>query len=148
MIKLMTHRYLVFWQLLLVTLAGGCSSLIAEYDQVSYQQAVSLKVESLALMDKAVKPYSDHEASVDALLINLEKAYEYDKGRPKNEIVTRQWEILRDPNRHLLGGFLQRWKNEKQFGKAYVVEAKNNVALAYDQIIGLLSGLNKREEVK
>jgi hypothetical protein len=148
MIERMTHRYLVLWQLLLVTLAGGCSSLIAEYDQVSYQRAVSLKVDSLALMDKAVEPYSDHEASVDALLIKLEKAYEYDKGRPKNEIVTRQWEILRDPNGHLLGHFFQRWKNEKRLGKAYVVGAKKNVALAYDQIIGLLSGLNKREEVK
>ena len=148
MIERMTHRYLVFWELLLVTLAGGCSSLIAEYDQVSYQQAVSLKVESLALMDKAVKPYSDHEASVDALLINLEKAYEYDKGRPKNEVVTRQWEILKDPNRRLLGYFLQRWRDEKQLSEAYVVGQKKSVSLAYDQIIGLLSGQIKREKVE
>jgi hypothetical protein len=148
MIKLMTHRYLVFWQLLLVTLAGGCSSLIAEYDRVAYQQAVSLKVESLALMDKAVEPYSNHQAFVDALLLNLEKAYEYDKGRPKNEVVTRQWEILKDPNRRLLGYFLQRWRDEKQLSEAYVVGQKKSVSLAYDQIIGLLSGQIKREKVE
>jgi len=148
MIERMTHRYLVFWELLLVTLAGGCSSLIAEYDQVSYQQAVSLKVESLALMDKAVEPYSNHQASVDALLLNLEKAYEYDKGRPKNEVVTRQWEILKDPNRRLLGYFLQRWRDEKQLSEAYVVGQKKSVSLAYDQIIGLLSGQIKREKVE
>jgi hypothetical protein len=148
MIERMTHRYLVFWELLLVTLAGGCASSVAEYDRVAYQQAVSLKVESLALMDKAVEPYSNHQASVDALLLNLEKAYEYDKGRPKNEVVTRQWEILKDPNRRLLGYFLQRWRDEKQLSEAYVVGQKKSVSLAYDQIIGLLSGQIKREKVE
>jgi len=148
MIERMTHRYLVLWELLLVTLAGGCASSTAEYDRAAYQQAVSLKVESLVLMDKAVEPYSNHEASVDALLVNLEKAYEYDKGRPKNEAVTRQWEILKDPNRRLLGYFLQRWRDEKQLSKAYVVGQKKNASLAYDQIIGLLSGQIKREQVE
>jgi hypothetical protein len=85
---------------------------------------------------------------VDALLVNLEKAYEYDKNRPKNEAVTRQWEILRDPSRRLLGYFLHRWKDEKQLREAYVVGQKKNVSLAYDQIIGLLSGQIKRDEVE
>jgi hypothetical protein len=148
MIERMVHRYLVLWPLLLVTLSGGCASTVAEYDRVAYQQAVALKVESVALMDKAVGPYSDHEASVDALLVKLEKAYEYDKGRPKNEAVTKQWEILRDPNRHLLGYFLQRWKNEGQLSAVYVAGQKTNVSLAYDQIIGLLSGQIKRDKVE
>jgi hypothetical protein len=148
MIKCMTHRYLVLCLILLNTLAGGCVSNVAEYDRVSYQQAVALKVESLNLMDKAVEPYSDYEISVDALLVNLEKAYEYDKGRPKNEAVARQWEILKDPNRNLLGHFLQRWKDEGHLGKAYILGQKKNVSLAYDEIIGLLSGQIKRDNVE
>ena len=144
MIEHMTLRSLVLWPLLLVALAGGCASSVAVYDQEAYKQAVALRVESLALMDKAVEPYSNHEASVDALLVNLEKAYQYDRGRPGNEAVTRQWEILKDPNHRLLGYFLQRWKDEKQLRKAYVDGQKKNVSLAYDEIISLLGSQIKQ----
>ncbi|MBN1360223.1 MAG: hypothetical protein JW993_06510 [Sedimentisphaerales bacterium] len=66
MIECRIHRYahLVWWPLLVVTLGGGCASTVAEYDRVAYQHAVALKVESLALMGKAVEPYVNHEASV------------------------------------------------------------------------------------
>jgi hypothetical protein len=115
---------------------------------VSYEKAVVLKVESLEIMEKAVEPYPDHGASVDALLVEIEKAYEYDKNRPKNELVTKQWEILKDPDRRVLGYFLQRWKNETQLSRAYVDGQKKTVSLAYDQIIGLLSGQIKEGEIE
>lgn len=47
------------------------------------------------------------------MVTKIDIAYEYAKGRPKNAISARQWEILKGPNRHLLGGFLQRWKLER-----------------------------------
>jgi hypothetical protein len=148
MIERMTHRCLALWLLLLIAMTGGCASSVAEYDRLAYQQAVALKVESLALMDKAVEPYANHKASVDVLLVNLEKAYEYDKGRPKNEAVVKQWEILKDPDRRLLGYFLRRWQDEEQLNEAYVVGQKKSVSLAYDQIIGLLSGQIRPQNIE
>ena len=148
MIERMTHRCLALWVLLLIAMTGGCASSVAEYDRQAYQQAVALKVESLALMDKAVEPYSNHKASVDALLVSLEKAYEYDKGRPRNEAVVKQWEILKDPDRRLLGYFLRRWQDEEQLNEAYVVGQKKSVSLAYDQIIGLLSGQIRPQNIE
>ena len=143
MTKLINYRSLFMWLALLALLLGGCSSLITKYDNVAYQQATSLKVESLAVMDKAVSQYSIHENAVSELIIKVEKAYEYAKGRPKNEIITEQWRIIKDPTRNLLGGFLERWKEKGKLSAVFVAEAKVNVSKAYDQIIGLESGLIK-----
>jgi hypothetical protein len=67
-------------------------------------------------------------------------AYEYAKGRPKNTFSARQWEILKDPERNLLGGFLKKWKDEKVLGKTFVDDAIELVGDAFDTIIGLESG--------
>ncbi len=65
---------------------------------------------------------------------------------PKNELSTRQWEILKDPDRHLLGGFISRWKNEDKLGKTFIDNAKKGLIMqAFDQIIGLESGKIKRK---
>jgi hypothetical protein len=125
--------------LILLSSMLQCAS-ISPYSPTAYQYATSLKVESLMLMDKATEPYATHQAEVAALVTKIDIAYEYAKGRPKNEISTRQWEILKAPDHHLLGGFLQRWKHELQLSGPFVTEAKGLVADAFDTIIGLESG--------
>lgn len=142
-------KYLVNYRMSLICLflfaitVSGCPSLIAKYDKVAYQQATSLKVDSLALMDKATEPFANHKAAVEELKIKVNKAYEYAKGRPKNEIITKQWSIMKDPSRNLLGGFLSRWGKKGTLSETFVNEAKGNVSLGFDQIIGLESGLIK-----
>ncbi len=124
-----------------------CSS-ISTFSQYAYEQATSLKVESLDLMDKAVEDYADHQQAAEALQTNLQKALEYSKGRPDNEFSTRQWEILLSPDRNLLGYFLKRWKDEGKLSPAYTKEAKGLVSDAFDTIIGLESGKIKPSNVK
>ncbi len=144
--KLVINQKLtVLWLTLWVISASGCAALIDKYDKVAYQNATSIKVDALVLMDKATEPYSQNESCVEELKIQVEKAYEYAKGRPKNEIVTKQWAIMKDPNRNLLGGFLERWKDKKTLSKIFITEAKNNISLGFDQIIGLESGKIKPE---
>jgi hypothetical protein len=144
-----TARYLttgfMVWILLLALAISGCSSFTSKYDEIAYEQATALKVDSLALMDKANEPYSIHEDAIQELVVKVDKAYEYAKGRPKNEIITQQWSIIKDPNRNLLGGFLKRWKEKGTLSDIFIKEAKGNVALGFDQIIGLESGLIKPE---
>jgi hypothetical protein len=133
--------------LILLSSMLQCAS-ISPYSPTAYQYATSLKVESLMLMDKATEPYATHQAEVAALVTKIDIAYEYAKGRPKNEISTRQWEILKAPDHHLLGGFLQRWKHESQLSGPFVTEAKGLVADAFDTIIGLESGKVTPAEVQ
>ncbi len=146
--NIVNKKLSVIWLILFSVVFSGCSLQIDKYDKVAYQNATSIKVDSLALMSKATEPYEKNEESVDALKIEVEKAYEYAKGRPKNEIVTKQWEIMKDPDRNLLGGFFARWQMKEVLSKNFIAEAKKNISLGFDQIIGLESGKIKPEESK
>ena len=97
------HPLFTFFSLLLIlTGLPGCAT-ISLFSPAAYEQATSLKVESLTLMDKAAEPFEKRRIEVEALHIKIEKAYEYAKGRPENEIAARQWELLKDPDRRGAG---------------------------------------------
>ena len=124
----------------LLLVISSCSPSIAPFSHIAYQQAVELKVDSLKLMDQAELPYSETQKAILKLETRLDKAYEFAKGRPKNEYSTDQWQILIDPNHNLLGGFLSRWQTEESLGRAFIVATKQLVSEAFDSIIELESG--------
>jgi hypothetical protein len=124
----------------------GCA--ISPYSETAYQNATSLKVDSLNLVDKAVEDYSAHQSEVADLSTKLQKAYEYAKGLPNNEIVTQQWQIMLAPDRHLLGGLLKEWKEQSKLSSVFVTEEKGQISDGFDQIIGLESGKVKPSDVK
>lgn len=126
---------------------GACGPSISEFNARAYEQATALKVESLHLMEKATEPYADHASAVETHRRNLEKAYEFARGRPNNQISARQWEILIDPKRDLLGGFLRDWKTNSSFSETFVREKKAQIEEAYDTIIELESGKRNPEDV-
>jgi hypothetical protein len=123
-------------------LLTGCST-IGPFSPKAYEQATSLKVEALATMDKATEPFASKKPEIEALKINIDKSYEYSKGRPQNEETTRQWAIIKDPSRNSLGGFLKRWEDSKTLKKEYIQEAKNLVSDGFDAVIELESGKRK-----
>lgn len=128
--------------------AAACGPTISEFNARAYEQATSLKVEALALMDAATAPYAEHADAVEQFRTELRKAHEYAKGRPNNEISAQQWRILIDPERDLLGGFLADWKRQSSFSSAFVEEKKTQVARAFDTIIELESGKKAPDEVR
>jgi hypothetical protein len=132
----------LFYCLLIVAFLAACST-IAPFSQAAYQQATSLKVEALSTMDKASEPYDKHKAVVEALIINLDKSYEYARGRPKNEDSSRQWKMITDPAGNSLGGFLSRWKEDSTLNPRFIEEAKMEVSDAFDAAIELESGKRK-----
>jgi hypothetical protein len=129
--------------LISASIALSACSLIAHYDQVAYEHATSAKVDTIALMDKATGSYDDHQKEIEALVLELNKAYEYDRGRALNKLTVAQWDILRDPNRNLVGGFLKLWKTKGSLGATFIGEKKQQVSDAFDQIIALESGKPK-----
>lgn len=115
----------------------SCAPTMAKFDYVAYENAISLKVETLYLMSKATNPYPEFSEKVEALQLEFDKAYEYARQIPNNEITTRQWEILKNPDNNLLGGFLKRWQEEATLSSYFIEEAKIQVSGAFDNIIGL-----------
>lgn len=133
----------------LIALCAGVScSTISTFDQAAYEHATSAKVDALALMDRATSDYSAHQQEIAAVDLELKKAYEYDKGRPLNEITLKQWELLLSPEHDLFGGFLRDWKRKGQFKPVALDEKKRQVAEGFDQIIGLESGKLKSSAVQ
>lgn len=126
----------------------SCSPIISLHDQYVYQQTIELKIDALNLMKLATENYSMHKNSMAELKTNLQKMYEYEKNRPKNETSIKQWEILLDENRNLLGGFMKRWEEESNLSAAFIDASSKQVALAFDQISQLESGKIKKSEIK
>ena len=128
--------------LVATALLFACST-IATFDQVAYDKATGAKAEALALMDKATDSYSAHVKEIEAVSLTIDKAYEYDRGRTLNAITVQQWQILRDPDRNLFGGFLRRWREKGSLRPDYIAEKKPDIAEAFDQITGLEIGKRK-----
>lgn len=127
---------------------AACGPSISKFSETAYEQATSLKVESLALMEAATEPYSEHAEAVRALQGKLKKAHEYAKNRPHNSISAEQWDTLIDPDGNLLGGFLQRWRRNSTLNETFVSEKVKQVRAAFDTIIGLESGKINPEDLR
>jgi len=132
--------------LLIILIFVGCST-ISRFSQYAYIQTTSLKVDALSIMDLAKDAYSGHQNSVFELQTNLQKLYEYERNRPKNEITIKLWDKLLDPKGHLLGGFLTRWQLEEKLNEVFISEVKKLVSEAFDLIAGLESNKIKSKEI-
>jgi len=133
----------VRFRLFLLAVCGqlwACTPSIAPYSVTAYKYAIDLKVDSVKLMERAEEPYSTYRKNITSLKIKLEKAFEFAKGRPRNEYSARQWQILLDPSQHLLGGFLKRWERSGTQSAPFIQESIGIVSKAFDTIIGLESG--------
>jgi len=124
----------------------GCSPLISQFDATAYRDATSLKVDSLVIMDDATDSYKSHSHDVAILEIKLDKAYEYAKGIPHNEITAQMWKKMIAPNQGLLGEFLQRWKEKGSLSAFYVREEKKMIVRSFDDIICLEANKKKTSD--
>jgi hypothetical protein len=133
----------VFFPGLFSLLIGGfltsCST-ISGYDQTAYEHVTDIKVDTLVVMGKATDSYASHQREIGELQIALDKAYEYDRNRPLNEITVKMWDKLLDPQGALLGGFLLEWKEDGRLLPKYVRHKKEQIGEAFDTIIQLESG--------
>ncbi|OUS01090.1 hypothetical protein A9Q86_08485 [Flavobacteriales bacterium 33_180_T64] len=120
----------------LASVCLSCESLkTAVFDQYSYQQAISIKVEGLHLMDEATQSYNTFEVEVEELLLELEKMVEYEKNKPNNVVTFSMWNTIANKDKNLLAGFFKRWKTDDQLSAAFTREAKQQVSEALDLII-------------
>jgi hypothetical protein len=121
-----------------VLLFSACKT-ISVFDQYAYAQGTALKVDALKIMDKATESFTSQQAAIDEVTTRIEKAYEYEKHRPKNAITVKMWEIVKNPDRNLFGGFIKRWKEKSTLSATFINEAKTQVGEAFDMIVELES---------
>ena len=120
----------------------GCAP-VSDFNQLAYQQSVSLKTDALTLISKANENYIDHQSEIDSLKLNVEIAYQYSKTIPNNKETIAQWEIIRDPQRSSLFGLLERWKSKTNLSDVFISEVKVLIASDFNTIIDFEN--NKRK---
>ncbi len=136
------HRLALYVCLLL----PACAT-ISKFDQYSYTQATSLKVDALNVMNLATQPYNQYQLQVLTVQSDIDKIYEYEKNRPKNEISEKMWSVIKDTSGHLFGGFVKRWQQQGKLDSVFIQEARGLVGASFDQISQLESGKIKSVQV-
>src|SRR5437764_11125201 len=114
-------RYLSIYLLLIIF---SCDPLIAPYDQYAYTQTTAIKVDALNAMDLSTEEYDLHQKEVAAVQTSIDKIYEYDRNRPKNNLTVKHWDLLKDTTGHLWGGFISRWKHDKKLNVVFIENEK------------------------
>jgi hypothetical protein len=137
------YRYKKIPWIFLLILLTNCKPTIALYDQYAYTQATSLKVDmqNLALESETVS-YTDAKPDIDKVNTELQKAYEYNKGRDLNSLSTKQYEILVS-DAQFYKSFLNNWKTKGKENATLAQDASEKIGQLLDQVIKLENGKNK-----
>jgi len=141
----MSTKFIVTLAILALVLYS-CST-IAKFDQYAYSQTTSLKVDAINIMGHASDKYNLHAAEVTNLQTSLNKMYEYERNRPKNEISQKMWTILIDSTGNLYGGFIKRWQKEGTLDTAFIRASQTMIGQSFDQISQLESGKIKPSQI-
>jgi len=142
--KVKQIREVYFVTVLLVLFFQGCSPLISVYDQYAYIQATSLKVDLQNLVkESTVANYDDAKDNISKVDLELQKAFEYAKGRSKNGLSTSQYSILLSDT-HFFKKFLNDWKVQKKESETAANEESIKIGQLMDKIIELENGKNKQ----
>lgn len=128
--------FLLAWAVFLSSCQTGGLT-VSAYDPAAHQNAIVLRNEAVALMAKAGEPFAQHKAEVELLNAKVEAAYQVAASTPRNELVAREWQVLKDPERDLYGGFIKRWQTSGALRTVFREEASAQVTEGFDLIICL-----------
>jgi hypothetical protein len=130
------------WLLLFASLFA-CKPTIALYDQYAYTQATSLKVDmqNLALESDSVN-YDIAKPDINKVNTELQKAYEYSKGRDLNSLSTKQYAILLSET-DFYKSFLADWKKRGKENETMAQNISEKLGQLLDEVIKLENGKNR-----
>jgi hypothetical protein len=123
-------------QAAILLLLLGCPS-IPSFDPTSYQNAVQLKFETLALIDKSGDKFSVHQNEVAALTAKYDGALETASKVQTNEAVIQAWQVIRGAQTGSAGEFFQTWKQRGTLRPVIRAEKKAQIGRHFDYVICL-----------
>jgi hypothetical protein len=123
--------------LVLAAVLAGCQTLLPEFSAEAFRNATSLKVDTLAMVDRAGERFANRRADAEGLRQRLDAAAEFAKGLPNNQLAAQQWEVIRDPQGGSAGGFLRLWQEKGTLPPRYRAEKKAQLARQFDLVICL-----------
>ncbi|MFD1614231.1 hypothetical protein [Gelatiniphilus marinus] len=125
--KTLKKTFIAFMAVTLVS----CTSL---YDHFTYTETIKTKLDAISLIDKSDTPYSGSEVQITALKNQMEKMVIYEKGKAKNQLTTKMWELI-SSDKHLMGSYLKLWEEKGALNPAFKEEAKPQIEEAFNLMI-------------
>jgi hypothetical protein len=116
-----------------ILLAGCLVHLVSYYDSVSYQRLTDLKAAVSVLFDELAQDPTGRTGRKEmaALRLEIEKAYEYEKGKAKNDETAAQLAAIRD----LYGRIFALLQQQGKLSPAYLMDKKEQMMAAFDLAI-------------
>jgi len=131
---------LLLSSLFLLVALTGCVP-ISYYDSTTYSHLTSLKAETTILVESFdTKTISENEEKIEKVTLNLQKAYEYDKGKGKdNSDTTKQFKLIIE----MFNEDVSDYKKGEKLGDKYYTEAAKALGDAFDIAIATENLKNK-----
>jgi hypothetical protein len=114
-------------QAAILLLLLGCPA-IPTFDPASYQNAVQVKFETLALIDKSGDKFAAHKVEADALLAKYDGAFENANRVQKNPAIAQAWQVIRGPKSGSAAEYFQTWMQRGSMRP--VIRAEKTAAIA------------------
>ncbi|WP_372756895.1 hypothetical protein [Mariniflexile sp.] len=121
------------------------SSCMSLYDHYTYTNTIEAKVEALSLMDNSHEEYALYKLKADDLRNKMQSMVLYEKGKAKNEITVKMWEVMGNENK-LMGSYLKLWENKGTLNPAFIEEAKPQIEEAFNILIQFEEKKDKKSE--
>ena len=111
----------------------GCVHLISHYDEISYKHLTDLKAETLLAIDQLLddSDYENNRKRLESLLLNTEKAYQYEAGKKKNEDTIAQLQEIK----LIINRLVTQMKKQGSASTAYINNKKEIILAAFDKAI-------------
>lgn len=140
------YAHLYFVHALILLGLSACAGIpISYYDATTYTQLTSLKAETTTLVESFdSKPYAENQAKIEATTLNLEKAYEYEKGKAEpNSDTTKQFDKIKELFMDDVKEYKGKESGHETLGPKYFKEASVVLGQAFDIAISTENLKNK-----
>lgn len=115
------------------------------YDHYTYTETIETKISTISLMEQSVNPFEEHTKEVADLKNQIQKMIIYERGKKKNQITTKMWELLGSDN-HLVGSYMILWEDKGTLNKDFVDQAIPQIETAYDLMLDYENNKDKESE--
>ena len=120
----------------ILLLLFGCGT-VAQFDTAAFQNAVQLKFETLALIDKSGNKFAAHKTEVDALTAKYESAFDAASKTPANQAVAQAWQVIRGAQSGSAGEYFHTWRQRGTLRPVIRAEKKAQIGRHFDYVICL-----------
>ena len=123
-------------QAAILLLLLGCGA-VPQFDTAAFQNAVQLKFETLALIDKSGDKFAAHQSSVAALTAKYDSAFDAASKNESNQAVAQAWQVIRGAQSGSAGEYFQTWKQRGTLRPVIRAEKKAQIGRHFDYVICL-----------